>query len=146
MSPKFTVSLLFVFALLPGCQSPQALRPDLQALVEKIAKEHTDIVRLTVHTEPPGGGSLCAVASTSADKLGKPSDPEDLRAIETGKAVVLDEAGAVDVTVPVLQRAGQWKAAVGVTLRGAAGQTQEQATAKATQIAKTIEAELAKSS
>ena len=145
MSPKLAV-LLFVFALLPGCQSPQALRPDAQAIVEKLASENHDVVRLTVHTTPPTGGAVCAVASTSADKLNKPSDAEDLQAMQTGKTVVLDEAGAVDVTVPILQRYGQWTAVVGVTLRGASGQTREQTVAKATQIARAVEKEMAKGS
>jgi hypothetical protein len=135
-----TVALVSVLAAL-GCKStPTAPCPDTQAIVESIAKQHPDCTRLTVHAVPPSGGAACAVASTSAAKIGTPSDPEDLDSMRSGKTLVLDEPGAIDVTVPLLQKDGKWTATCGVTLRAAAGADRAQLVASATQIAKAVEA------
>lgn len=129
MKYALALSLLFVVA---GCKStPAAPCADTQAVVDKVAAAHPDLVRLTVHAVPPQGGAMCAVASTSADKLGKPSDPEDHRALESGETVVLDEAGAVDYTVPVRQKDGKYTAVVGVTLKSGGDQATQMAAAKA---------------
>lgn len=133
---------LLVFA---ACKSaPEAPCPDTQAIVEAVAKAHPDCVRLTVHKTPPAGGDVCAVASTSADKLGKPSDPEDLKAMQTGETVVLDEPGAIDVTVPVMAENGKHMAAVGVTLKAGAGTDRARVVAMAKEIAMAVETRMAK--
>jgi hypothetical protein len=131
------VSLL-VFSLSPACKSPGGTTSDPQAVVETTAKANPDVTRLTIHCTPAGGSGPVACASTSPDKKGKPSDPEDLKAMQTGETVVLDEAGAVDVTVPIMQKDGKFTGACGVTIK-AAGMSREQAVAKATAIAKEVE-------
>jgi hypothetical protein len=110
-----------------------------QAAVEKVAKLNPGLVRLTVHCMMDGKPTACA--STSADKQGKPSDPEDVKAMQSGQTVALDEAGALDVTVPILAKDGKFMGACGVTLP-MQGLTREQAVAKATTIAKAVEAGL----
>jgi hypothetical protein len=140
MSPKLAAPL-FAFVLFHACQT-EPMRPDAQNIIDRLAKEQSDIVRLTLHTTPPDGGAMCAVASTASDKLGKPSDPEDVKAMQTGETVVLEEGGSLDVTVPIQQFEGRWTAAVGVTLRPAAGEVRWQTVARATEIAKAVEAGL----
>lgn len=105
--------------VLASCAS--APDPQAQSLVESIAHKNADIVRLTVHTMPAGATGYKAVASTSSSKLGKPSDPEDLQAMQTGDIVVLDETGAIDVTVPILMKQGKYSAATGVTVKESLG-------------------------
>lgn len=122
-----------------SCCSPTGTCAQTQTAVEKIAKDNPGLVRLTVHCMMDGKATACA--STAADKRGKPSDAEDLKAMQTGQPVVLDEAGAVDVTVPILAKDGKFLAACGVTLP-TQGMTREQAVAKANTIAKTVEAAL----
>lgn len=112
-----------------------------QEVVASVAGQNPDVTRLTVHCSGTGGG-MKACASTSADKLGKPSDPEDVKAVQSGETVVLDEAGALDVTVPIVAKDGKWTAACGVTLKPAAGMSRDQAVAKAKGIAKAVEAGL----
>ena len=90
--------------------------PEYQSIVDAVATRHPGLVRLTVHAVPPGERSPRVVASTSAAKRGKPSDPEDLQAFNTGGAVVLEEPGALDVTVPILLENGKPTAVTGVTL------------------------------
>lgn len=138
------LSLSLVLAGLAGCKSTAACCDacsTAQTVVETVGAAHPDVTRLTVHCGKAEGGGMTACASTSAEKRGKPSDPEDIRAVQTGETVVLDEAGAVDVTVPLLAKDGKWAAACGVTLK-ASGMSREQTVAKAKEIAKAVEAKL----
>lgn len=116
MKPRSFASGSCLVLLFAGCGSTaNAPSPEVQTIVEATAKKYPDVMRLTVHRVPAGGSDYVAVASTAADKLGRKSDPEDLRAMESGEIVVLDENGATDVTVPVLEQGGKYTAAVGVT-------------------------------
>src|SRR5688572_32797192 len=102
MSHRLTALTVLCSCLLAaGCRTtPAAPCVKTQAIVESVAKQHPDCTRLTVHCVPPTGGDTVAVASTLASKLGQPSDKEDLEAMKTGQPVVLEEPGALDVTVP----------------------------------------------
>lgn len=136
---SFVLALALPFA---ACQSaPQAPCPDTQAKVLELALRHTDVVRLSVHAVPPGGGALCAIASTAPERLGKPSDPEDERALANGGMVVLREPGAIDVTVPLCRKDGRFQAVAGVTIKGA---DDKAAIATALAIAEELEASMTK--
>jgi hypothetical protein len=139
------LSAVLVVALV-GCKSStEAPSPAAQSLVESIAAENPDVVRLTVHQPRADGSGYHAVASTSPAKLGKASDPEDLRAIEKNETVVLEESGALDVTVPICDCGdGKPCAAAGVTLKAEAGADRAALEARAKEIAKAVEAGLAK--
>ena len=102
-------------ALLASCAETTAPDPAAQTVIETLATKNANVVRLTVHAIPTGGTDYKAVASTLSSKLGKVSDPEDLRAIQSGEVVVLEEPGGVDVTVPIGKQNGKHTAAVGVT-------------------------------
>jgi hypothetical protein len=113
------VSLLIVVALMAACASTggDVPYPEAQQLVDRIAAEHSDLVRLTLHAVPAGKTECMQLASTMPERRGKPSDPEDIDAMRTGKDVVMDEPGALDVTVPILELDGKPTAVAGVTLR-----------------------------
>lgn len=137
-----TSFVLFATLFAAACQSTKmdgccASCTKAQAVVDSVASQNADCTRLTVHCLQADGGAKCC-ASTAAARVGKPSDPEDLQALNDGKVVVLDEAGAIDVTVPMLAKDGKHQVACGVTLR-AAGMTRDQAVAKAHTIAKAVE-------
>jgi len=140
-----TSVLLFATLFTASCQSTTSSSccdscTKAQSVVASVAKSHADCTRLTVHCSQTGGSAKCC-ASTDAARVGKASDPEDVKAMQTGQVVVLDEAGAIDVTVPINRKDGKHMSACGVTLKGA-GMSREQATAKATTIAKAVEAGL----
>lgn len=126
-----------------ACQSTGA-DPDRspQAVVDSVAKQHPDCTRLTVHCTKPSASGPTVCASTAAERVGRPSDPEDLKAMQSGDTVVLEEAGGLDVTVPILVKDGKYSAACGVTMK-TDGMTRDQVIAKAKAIAKSVEAELA---
>jgi hypothetical protein len=138
--PTFVCSFLLA-TVVAGCTAKVETSGNAaaQSAVEATAKMHPDVVRLTVHMVPAAGGASTAIASTAADKIGKPSDKEDLEAMASGKPVVMDEKDAVDVTVPVMQKDGKWTAAIGVTLKAAAGADKEALKKKATEIATAVE-------
>jgi hypothetical protein len=135
--------VLFLAILVPaGCQSAARCEAcaSAQTVVESIAKQNPDCTRLTLHCMGTDGATACA--STSAAKLGKPSDPEDLQAMQSGQTVVLEEAGALDVTIPIRAEDGKYMSACGVTLK-TGSMAREQLIAKATTIAKEVEAGVA---
>jgi hypothetical protein len=120
-----------------SCASSPAPSPETQAIVDSMMQQHPDVVRLSVHAVPPGGGEFRAIASSSSDKRGQKSDPEDLSSMQSGEVIVMDEPGAIDVTVPILMQNGKHTASAGVTIKAAAG-TRDAAVAEAKSIANAI--------
>lgn len=110
---------------------------DAQKVLDGVASKHTNVKRLTLHAVP-AGGECTQIASTMASRRGKPSDPEDLEALSTGKEVVLDEEGAIDVTVPILMKDGKPTAVAGVTLAMAEGADREKLIGEARAIAQEL--------
>ena len=110
------IPLLFV-TLLGACASMKTPYPAAQDIVDGVAAKHPELVRLTLHAVPAGKTECTQVASTVKKRVGKPSDREDVTAMKTGQQVVLDEPGALDVTVPILRVNGKTTAVTGVTLR-----------------------------
>jgi hypothetical protein len=134
--PIFSLLAVATFAL--GCQStaPTPPCPTTQNIVDSVAADYPAVIRLTVHTTMPGGSGPVAVASTWAEKLGKPSDPEDLDAMRRGMPVVLETLTEVDVTLPILNQGARWDGAVGVTFKNDANRSQS--TQALTDLAKAI--------
>lgn len=110
---------LLVAALGACASSSEGITPfaKAQTVVDTVAARHADLVRLTLHAVPSGSSECTQLASTVPGRVGKPSDPEDLTALETGTLVVLEEPDALDVTVPILLVDGRPTAVAGVTLR-----------------------------
>ncbi len=137
------VFVLFLSLAFVGCQSTGSGKcancDKAQSVVASVQKQHMECSRLTLHCSM--GGTMKACASTAADKVGKASDPEDQKAVQTNQPVVLEENGGFDVTVPIVMKDGKPTVACGVTLKGA-GMTKDQAVTKATAIAKAVESGL----
>ncbi|MHC4955622.1 MAG: hypothetical protein ACYTGZ_17360 [Planctomycetota bacterium] len=108
---------MLIVAMLGACASMKGPYPAAQDIVKDVAAKHPDLVRLTLHAVPAGKTECTQVASTMKKRRGKPSDPEDLKALKTGQYIVLDEDGALDVTVPILREMGKPTAVAGVTLK-----------------------------
>jgi hypothetical protein len=109
-----------------------------QSVVEQVQKANAGVSRLTMHCKQADGTAI-ACASTLADKKGKASDPEDLKAMESGAPIVIEEANGLDVTVPIRNQDGKFKAACGVTFADK-GMDRAAAVASAQTIAKAVEA------
>ncbi len=116
---KTPSSLLLLVTVACSSPAPAPTRfPEAQRIVEHVAARHTDVVRLTIHAVPSGTARNIVVASSVAAKLGAASDPEDVEAMTSKRAVALEEGGHLDYTAPVLDASGTSIAAVGVTVKG----------------------------
>ena len=115
------VPVLLMTIILAACASSKTPYPAAQDIVDDVAAAHPDLVRLTLHAVPAGKTECTQIASTVKKRRGKPSDPEDLKAMKTGQQIVMDESGAIDVTVPILRKSGKPTAVAGVTLRAEEG-------------------------
>ena len=69
-----------------------------QKLVDDLTAKHPGLVRVAMHLTPLNRSDIIIVACNITARIGKKSDPEDLTAMRTGKAVVLKE-GAIS-TLP----------------------------------------------
>lgn len=117
---KTLCSLLLLVTV--ACSSPAPAPtsfPEAQRIVEHVAARHADVVRLTIHAVPSGTARNIVVASSVAAKLGAASDPEDVEAMASKRAVASKEGEHLDYTAPVIDAASRAIAAVGVTVRGA---------------------------
>ena len=110
-----------------------------QRLLDDLAKEHPEVVRVGLHLTPPGASENIIVASNVAAKIGQKSDPEDLQAMKTGRPVVIREGENFDVTLPLHNLAGKIIGAIGLTLKPAGGKQESDATNRARAIASKLE-------
>jgi hypothetical protein len=131
-----TVPLLFLTLVAACASTADAPFPAAQKVLDGVAQQHKDLVRLTLHAVPQGKTQCTQLASTVSGRVGKPSDPEDLEAMRTGREVVLEEQGAVDVTVPIIGNT----AVAGVTLRSSAGASRDAVVQQARAIAEELAA------
>jgi len=111
---------------------------ETQALVEKMVAKYPEIVRLTIHAVPTGEKRSRIIACNIKEKLGEPSDPEDLEVMKTNKIIVLKEDDNLDVTAPICDKAGKPIAATGITLRLKKGESGDKGIEKAKSIAKEL--------
>ncbi|MBE3070216.1 MAG: hypothetical protein IMZ66_08255 [Planctomycetes bacterium] len=119
----------------PPSPSAKSDFPAAQALVDAAVAAHTDLVRLTIHAVPAGETQSRIIACNLAEKIGKPSAPEDLDAMKTGTMIVLKEGANLDVTAPIFDKRGRAIAAAGITLRIPGGATEEEMVEEAKTIA-----------
>lgn len=115
---SITIGVVLTSLLLCSCQGDSTRRnvSDAQRLVDQIVAKHPTLVRLTIHAVPTGETESRIIASNISEKLGRASDPEDLRAMTTKQPVVLREGPNLDVTMPILDKVGKAVAAAGITL------------------------------
>ncbi len=138
--------VLIAMGLMVGCGSEEPAKTDAapfaaaQAVIDQIASKHPDLQRLTLHAVPKGKDTCTQIASTMEARRGKPSDPEDLKALETGEEVTLEEDGALDLTVPIRMVDGKPTAVAGVTVAMEEGADRDAVVMKARAIAKALEA------
>ena len=140
---------LVLFVVLIGCGPQQdaengagegaAPFSAAQEILDGVAARHASLQRLTLHAVPADKAECTQIASTMSERRGKPSDPEDLDALRTGKEVILDEPDAIDVTVPILMADGKPTAVAGVTLALKEGADRDALVSEARAIAQELE-------
>ncbi len=113
-----------------------------QKLVDELAAKRTDVVRVALHLTPPEGPDNLIVACNVAERVGKKSDPEDLQAMRTGKAVVLKEEGNFDVTLPLHTASGKVIGAIGLTFKPKDNEKESSAAVRARKMATEVEKQI----
>ena len=106
--------------------------------MDRVVSKHPDLVRLTIHAAPTGEEGSRIIACNIKEKIGTPSDPEDLEVLKTNKIVVLKEGDNLDVTAPIPDKTGNIIAATGITLRFRKGKTENQVIEEAKSIAREL--------
>ena len=112
----------------------------VQEVVDQIVVTHARLVRLTVHAVPAGQTESKIIACNIREKIGKTSDPEDIDAMRTRKPVILREGTNLDVTMPILNDAGQVIGATGITFRDDGSGDENELIAEARRIAEEVAA------
>jgi iron complex outermembrane receptor protein len=73
-----------------------------QALVDAAIARHPELIELDLHATPPGSSASVIIAAKSADRIGHPSDPDDLEVARTGAArVEINKVGDFNVEIEV---------------------------------------------
>lgn len=114
-----------------------------QRLVDELAAKHPDLVRVGMHVMPPNRRENILIACTAAERIGQKSDPEDLKAMNTGQPVVMKEGDNFDVTLPLHNSAGMIIGALGLTFKPQAGEQDAEAARRARAMAQEIEKHIA---
>jgi hypothetical protein len=113
-----------------------------QKLVDELAAKHPDLVRIGLHLTPPNRADNIIVACNIAARIGQKSDPEDLKAMQTGKPVVLKEEGNFDVTLPLHTASGKVIGAIGLTFKPQGNEQESSAAERAKKMAAEVEKQI----
>lgn len=136
-----TVRDLSVSASLPSAKTTYA-----QQLVDELAARHPDVVRIGMHVTPPNKADNIIIACNVPERIGQKSDPEDLKAMNSGQPVVMKEGENFDVTLPLHNASGKAIGAIGLTFKPLPGENEKDAARRAQAIAHEIERQIASTS
>ena len=129
---------------LGGSDRNSAMRGKIEAqrLVDNLIASHPGLVRVGMHLTPPGQSDNTIVACNVAERIGRKSDPEDVKAMQTEKPIVLREAGNFDVTLPLHTASGKVIGALGLTFKPEANEGESVAVERAKRMASELEAHI----
>lgn len=114
-----------------------------QRLVEELAARHPELVRIGMHVTPPDKSDNIIIACNVPERIGQKSHPEDLKAMKTGRPVVLKEGKNFDVTLPLHDAAGNTIGSIGLTFRPRAGEQKAEAARHARAMTREVEKHIA---
>jgi hypothetical protein len=106
---------LAVGDLSSGASSHSSGKILAQKLVDDLAAKHRELIRIGLHVTPPNRSENVIIASNIPEKIAQTSDPEDVKAMQSGKPVVLKEGRNFDVTIPLHDASGRIIGAIGLT-------------------------------
>jgi hypothetical protein len=114
-----------------------------QQLVDKLAADHPDLLRVALHVTPPKKSDNLIIPCNLPERIGRKSDPEDLQAMRMGQPILLKEGENFDVTLPLHDAAGRTIGAIGLTFKPRPGEQDPAATRRARAMAGQIEKQIA---
>src|SRR4051794_13297946 len=95
-----------------------------QELVDITVARHPELIELDVHVRPPGSAQSLIIAAKSQQRIGKPTDQDDLAVFKSGEPFVeVNESGRqnVEAHVPLFDAHGAIIGAVEMTFPYPAG-------------------------
>jgi hypothetical protein len=95
------------------------------------------------HVTPPNKSDNIIIACSVSERIGRKSDPEDLKAMNSGQPVVLKEGKNFDVTLPLPDSTGKVIGAIGLTIKPLPGEQDGDAARRARAMAHEIEQQIA---
>ncbi len=106
-----------------------------QALVDKTAAKHPEVIILAIHSTPPGS-KLNVISGSTIGRIGKPADEDDLRVIVKGSTnlEVAENGKRFEVELPLNDAKGQRIGALGVVFAYRKGEDKERLHAHAVAI------------
>ncbi|MGH9713055.1 MAG: family 16 glycoside hydrolase [Candidatus Acidiferrales bacterium] len=110
-----------------------------QQLVNELVARHPELVRIGMHVTPPNKPDNIIVACNVPERIGRKSDLEDLKAMNSGQPVVMKEGENFDVTLPLHDAVGKAIGAIGLTFRPLPGEQDKDAVRRAQVMAHEIE-------
>jgi hypothetical protein len=113
-----------------------------QKLVDDLVARHPELVRVGLHVTPPNGRRNVIIASNMTEKIGQKSDPEDLRAMRSGRPVLLKEGENFDVTLPLHDAKGKIIGTIGLTFEPEPSEQEGAVIRRAWEIAREIEKDI----
>ncbi len=111
-------------------------------LVDNLAAKHVGLVRIAMHLTPPNGSDNIIVACNIPARIGRKSDPEDLKTMQTGKPMVLKEDQNFDVTLPLHTASGKVIGALGLTFKPQGNEQEPAAVERAKRMASELEKQI----
>jgi len=113
--------------------------PPAQMLVREMAKKYPRLLALKIYV--PGGesGATRVVASKNEKEIGQPGTKTERAVIKEGQVYYGQEKGAISVIMPLRDRNGEAMAATRVVMQPFAGQTEQNAIARALPIVKEMQ-------
>ena len=145
-------SILYVLPVLvsaarAGAQTnPAPPKIYAQKLVAETLSAHPELAGVELAATPPGKSQCVTIASTETEGIGEKCDKDEFTAMKTNKPFVEKEreGGKIvyDVTIPIHDAAGKIIATAGLDFKPEPGQTDEQITKGAVQVAKELESKL----
>ncbi len=122
-----------------SASEPTAGKTYAQRLVDKLAARHPELVRIGMHVTPLNKTDNIIIACNQPERIGRKSDPEDLKAMRTGQPVVLKEGKNFDMTLPLHDAAGNTIGSIGLTFSPRTGEQEADAARRARAMSREIE-------
>jgi hypothetical protein len=117
--------------------------PIAQQMVDDALKEYPRVLGLQVFVPASTPEGTRLIASADGKGLGEPGEAADADVIKRGVSYYRKDKREVRVTMPLVDRNGDWVAAVRVMLKPLPGQTEENARVRALPIIQTMQQRMA---
>jgi hypothetical protein len=114
--------------------------PPAQALVREAVKKYSRLAGLKIYVLGKAPQSTRLIASNDETELGRSGNTADLNAITEGEVYFGKDKGIVSVIMPLRDRNGDVIAAARVVMKSFAGQTEQNALAKAQPVVEQLQA------